>query len=285
MTTPWGAEVPRLSPTCAKILLERSAKAAWEYHRLGGAAESEDSDAKERGRIMDRLLLGVGPEIVVCRVVKADGQPATDWKTKAAQEFRDAVAADGKIPIMAAKLAGYEKIISAWKTALKAQGIELSGQSQVKVDWESDGVPCRGKLDHLIIAPDAASAVIIDLKSVDVASDGATDRVVVTYDYATQVAAYVEGIETNWPDAAGRVEFKLAFCETSAPYDVNVRPLGGEAKEYGERRWRRAKRLWGECLRTGVFPGYAGGNPVKVSAFKLAEEMDTDMGTNPGVDF
>jgi len=265
MTTPWGAEVPRLSPSCAKVLLSKSPLHAWTQHRLGGDEKSEDTDDKDQGKLLDRLLLGVGPELVIV--------DAADWRTKAAQEAKAAAKLAGKLPILREKLAAQQAIVDAWKAQLVAHDIEFTGKSQVTVDWESDGVPCRGKLDHLIV--DEARAIVYDLKSTEDASQQGITRSVVSYGYDIQGAAYVEGIETKYPHLAGRVTFKLIFGEKSRrdAYAINVVSFGGTMRELGERKWRRAKRIWGECLKTGEFPGYQGA-PIEASAWQLAEEME-----------
>lgn len=282
MTT-WGPEgPPRLSPSTAKVLLSRSPLHAFTQHRLGGGEESEDSDEKEQGRVLDRLLFGVGPEIVVVSVKKEDGTIATDWKTKAAQTARLEASKAGKIAIMAGKLKVQQDIVDAWKAQLVAHDIAFTGQSQVKLDWESMGVPCRGKLDHLILDVSAGHADIIDLKALEDASQQAITRAVVNYGWDTQGAAYVEGVEANYPALAGRVRYRLVCGEKkkSDAYAINVVTFGGTMRELGERKWRRAKRIWGECLRTGEFPGYPG-LPIEANAYQLAAEEEAQM---PGSD-
>jgi hypothetical protein len=265
VTTPWGAEVPRLSPSCAKVLLAKSPLHAWTQHRLGGDEKSEESDEKDQGTILDRLLLGVGPDLVIV--------DAPDWRTNAAKEARDAAKLAGKIPILKEKVKFQQAIVDAWKAQYVAHDIEFTGKSQVKLDWESDGVPCRGKLDHLIIGPDYA--LIYDIKSTSDASQAAMTRSIVSFGYDIQHAAYIEGVEANYPHLAGRVTMKLVCGEKEKrdAYAVNVLTFGGTMRELGERKWRRAKRIWGECLKTGEFPGYQGA-PIEASAWQLAEEME-----------
>ncbi len=267
MTTPWGADgPPRLSPSTAKVLLKRSALHAFTQHRLGGGEQTEQTEATTRGRIVDRMLLGAGPDMVVV--------DAKDWRTNAAKEARDAAEAAGKLPLLAHKLAEYNELVEAWRAQLAARDIAFTGESQVKLDWESDGVPCRARLDHLIVT--GTGAVIYDLKSCEDASREAITRSMVTYGYSIQHAAYVEAVEANYPHLAGRVTMAFLFGETERAnaYAMNVATLGGTMRELGERQWRRAKRLWGECLRTGEFPGYDGSLPIEASAWQLSAEME-----------
>lgn len=262
-------EVPRLSPSTAKILLRRSPLHAWTAHRLGGGERDEPTDAMRRGNVLDRMLLGVGPELVVVE--------AKDWRTKAAQEARDAAELAGKLPVLVGKLGDYNDVVDAWRSQLADRGITLVGKSQVKLDWTSDGVPCRGILDHLILDED--SATIYDVKTCDDASDAAITRSIVTYGYDIQHAAYVEAVSELNPDIAGRVRMKFIFCETERvnAYAINIKPLGGTMRELGERKWKRAKRMWGECLRTGRYPGYESDQPIEATPFQLSEEMEREM--------
>lgn len=268
MSTPWGIEgPPRLSPSTAKVLLKRSALHAWTQHRLGGAEESEQTEATTRGRLLDRMLLGAGPDIVVI--------DAKDWRTNAAKEARDAAEAAGKLPLLIGKQSEYTEVIAAWRAQLDARGVVLDGESQVKVDWESNGVPCRGRLDHL----SADRCTIYDVKSCEDASREAITRSVVNFGYDVQAAAYIEGVEATYPKLAGRVKMVFIFGETERrnAYAMNVVTFGGTMRELGERKWRRAKALWGRCLETGEFPGYEDSLPIEATAYQLAAEEEAQM--------
>ncbi len=260
-------DIPRLSPSTAKILLQKSALHAWTFHRLGGDEQAEDTEEATRGRVLDRMLFGCGPEIVVV--------DAKDWRTNAAKEARDIAVLAGKLPVLVGKLSQYDDVINAWRSQLEDEGIQLAGKSQVKIDWESNGVPCRGRLDHLIIGEDRI--FIFDGKSCQDASDSAIQRSVVAFGSDIQHAAYVEGVQENNPDMAGRVDFRFIYAEVRRPYAINVQPLAGTMRELGERKWKRAKRMWGECLRTNKFPGYQGTRPISATAWQLAEEQEREM--------
>jgi len=264
--------VMRLSPSTAKILLRKSPLIAWTRHRMGGDVETEDTDSMLRGKILDRMLLGVGPEIVVV--------DAKDWRTNAAKETRDAAEAAGKLPVLVGKLDAYNEIVEAWRSQLAERGCRITeGRVQKRLEWESEGVPCCGKPDSVLV--DGRSAIIYDLKSVEDASDDAVVRAVVNYGWDIQAAAYVEGVEATWPDLAGRVTYEIVPCESTREnaFSVNVKPMGHTMLELGARKWARAKRLWGECLRSGKWRGYSG-TPIEATAWQLSDEMEREMGAN-----
>ncbi len=285
MTTQWGVEgPPRLSPSIAKVLLERSPRVAWAQHRLGGNKRGPDTAAMNEGRLIERLLLGVGPEIVVIRNPRKDKKGNViepieyedGWRSDAIKEMRDAAKKAGKLPVLPGGEAEYQAVVDGWRSQLAQFEVELTGQSQVRMEWESEGVPCSGIIDHLIIAP--TFAVIYDVKGLECASQQAITRAVAAFGYDTQGAAYVEAVETRYPHLAGRVTFKLICGEKTeeADYSLNVVPYGGTMRELGERKWRRAKRIWGECLRTGEFPGYPG-LPIEANSYQLAAEEEAQM--------
>lgn len=274
------SEQLRLSPSIAKILLRKSPLHAWATHRLGGNLKDEPTDPQQRGRTMDKMLLGVGPEIVVCRNPKRDKkgaiiEPVTyedGWRTDAIKEMRDAAIAAGKMPVLPGKESEYTNVISAWRSQLEARGIAFEGAIQQRLTWDSEGCPCSGQPDHAMHGDDE-TIVIDDLKTVEDASDEAVTRAIVSYGYDVQAAAYVEGMEHEHPDAAGRVHMRFIFCEVGAPYAVNVKTLGGTMRELGQRKWRRAKRAWAACLAAGRWPGYESGAPVEATEYQLSDEM------------
>jgi hypothetical protein len=243
MQTP---DTMRLSPSIAKILLTRSPYHAWHAHSKGGAYQGEPTDAQRRGKLLDRLLFETGPELVVIE--------ASDWRTKAAQAARDAAEAERKIPVLAHKFDAATAIVDRWREQLGARGLPLRGESQVSLLWDSEGCPCKGILDHLILG--TATASIIDLKTVEDASLEACRRAVVNLNYDVQQAAYVEGVEANYPAIAGAVDMVFVFAEVEPPYALNVIRLAGSMQMVGRAKWDRAKLTWADCLEAGHWPGY-----------------------------
>lgn len=259
----------RLSPSIAKILLRKSPLHAWAAHRLGGNLKDEPTDPQQRGRIMDRMLLGVGPEIVVCRNVKKDGTLEDAWRSDAIKAMRDEAIAAGKLPVLPGKESEYTEAIDAWRRQLRTRGVFFDGTVQQRLTWDSDGCPCSGQPDHF----DEKTVIIDDLKTVEDASDEAVARAIVNYGYDVQAAAYVEGVEATFPELSGRVRMRFIFCEVNAPFAVNVKHLGGTMRELGQRKWRRAKRVWAACLAAGKWPGYENDAPVEAKEWDLAAEM------------
>lgn len=260
-----GADAPRMrmSPSIAKILLARSPMHAWDAHRLGGNAPDEPTEAQARGRILDAMVFGGAEKLSII--------DAADYRTKAAQAARDAAVAEGRIPVLAHKLAAYDAATSAWLAQLEDMGIRLIGESQVPLLWEDGGVPCKGILDHLILGPDGAT--FLDLKTCDDCGPEAVARAMVNLGHDVQHAAYLDAVEAAYPHLAGRVRGFFLYCEVDRPHAVNVVEPAGTMRALGRFKWRKAVATWGECLRTGRFPGYPDVTRVEAKPWQLDAAM------------
>lgn len=249
--------IPRLSPSIASVLLDRSAAHAWQAHRLlGGGLREESSPAMEKGKILE-ILLGLGD---IKKLVVVD---AKDWRTKVAQEAREVAEMEGRTPVLAAKYTEYEAAAESIIERLAAKKVHMVGATQVRLEWQSQpmdaraakGVACSGVAD--LIQSEGGKCLISDLKIVDNAHPDALARNMVTMGRDLQAAAYVEAWEMLHPQDAGRTEFRLICCEAKPPYAATIAYLDGSFIELGRRRWGRAVQEWGLCLATNRWPDYS----------------------------
>lgn len=242
---------PSLSAHSAMVLDRQSPAHCYDQHpQLGGKGPAHKA-TYDAGNLCHRLILGEGGDIVI---VQAD-----DWRTKAAQEKRNAARAEGKIPVLEKDHEMASVASAAILLKLDDFGIRLIGKSEVSAFWEEkteDGssVQCRGRMDHLALS--AVSASILDLKSCRSAHPDACAQHVDAYGYDIQRAAYVSALETIRPECAGRVEYTIVFAEIAPPFVVTPVRLSGEFAALGKRRWMRAVETWERCLRAGDWPGY-----------------------------
>lgn len=265
---------PALSPSVAKVLLRKSPLHAWQVHRLLGNTPSEPTDATDRGSVIDSLLLGPGGRDYIACDFK-------DWRTDKAKTERAAIYEAGHIPVLKHKLDDYVAVADRIRFKLADKGVKLAGHSHVTREWASDGVPCKGQLDHF------EAPIIYDLKTCDSAAPADLPAKMVSLGHDVQGAAYMEAVEVGVPELAGRVRMVFLFCEVEAPYDVVCAELGGAMLELGRRKWKRAVKLWGECLAAGKWPGYEDCRP-EPPAWALSQDMEQAMermGTSDGVTF
>lgn len=259
------ATTPRLHQSIASELLRSPLHGYWKAFRKD---EEPYSETTTRGQIAHSLLLG-GSRI---QIVDAD-----DWRTKAAKETRELARAQGLLPILRPKMEDATALYKATCENLKAHGIELSGKSEVTLQWTNRmGTDCEGTLDHLIRGRKLAD--IYDLKFCDSAEKRVCEGKFLSYGYDIQHAAYTEAVETLWPEHAGRVKMQFIFQETNPPYAMRLMPLAGSMRESGRWRWARANEIWQDCLeQCGVetpWPAYADdGEPAECPAWALNAQI------------
>lgn len=230
---------PSLSNSIAKELVEKSPLHAWAMHPKFGGASRAPSSTLDHGSLVHELLLGRGPGITVVE--------ANDWRTKAAKAARDEARDAGKTPVLAKAFLAAKKAAKALEAGLANRGVVFDGESEVTLVWQelaaAGPIWCRARLDHL------KRPIIYDLKTTGIAETRAIERLIVNMGYDMQRAAYVRGLTALEPDLGGRVDFVFAFVETEFPYAINVAPLDGMLREYGERRWLDAVERWSSALR------------------------------------
>lgn len=261
------AETPALSPSIAHVLLEESPLHAWTIHRLLGGRPRPSTSAQESGRLLHALLLegGAGVQVIECE----------DFRAKAARIERDAVRADGGIPVPRPRYEEAVGVVAKLRESLAAQGIDLEGGStEVKVEWHDPGahgsVLCHGRFDWW----SADRLRVIDLKTSDgSAHPQACAAKLVREGGVLQAEAYRRAVEHLHPELIGRVEVLFLFAETSDPFVVTPILCGGTMRELGALRWKRALDLWSWCLARDRWPSYVEG-PIEVEAPSWALNLE-----------
>lgn len=257
--------VPSLSHSIAMLMLDRSPAYAWAHHPRGGGQIRESSANMDEGTLLDSLLLGGDQQVIE--------SPYNDYRKTEARAWRDEQIEAGLLPVKRVELNRVHIAAEQIKASFRLLGVNLddpSGRNQVTVVWDDALVRCRARLDRLIIDERRGSARILDLKKTACAAGEAVAKSCVTWGYDVQWAAYTSAIETVRPDLAGRVEMEFLFAETEPPYQVRLAPLAGSMRELGRHRWRRALRIWRECLAANRWPGYDS-RPLEAPQHALAQ--------------
>lgn len=248
--------VPTLSSTLARLILARSPLHAWTAHpRLNPAWEPTDRKTFDIGRAAHRAVLGRGADYVAypAEILASNGAAST----KEAKLWADDVRAEGRTPLKADEVDLIGEMAVAVDRQLAAMGIILDpARSEVVALAEVDGVACRAMIDN---APADPRQPLYDLKSTTDASPEALAKTVAAYGYDLQAAHYL----AVWKAATGEDRrFRIIFVEKEPPFGVQVAELyrkpGDEADwfDHADALAADARRIWGECLRTGVWPGY-----------------------------
>ena len=257
---------PALSASIAKIFGQKKhSSPAHVYLRhpsLGGTSKPS-SKAQAFGTALHSLMLG-GPDIVVLTdVYEKTGEVYSDYKTKAAKDFKENALADGKIPMLEKEWKKIQRMHEAIARQFDALGITLEGDKEVTAVWERPNyhahldpkalpVLCRCRFDNI----SGDRCLIDELKTIESSDPDTIKKQIHNYGYNTAAAAYIEAVETILPELVGRVKFRMIFIESSPPYIVTPIMLTGENLLVGRGRWASACERWADCLESDNWPGY-----------------------------
>jgi hypothetical protein len=254
---------PALSASGAKVLTQPGGPARYQYEREHGRPPRRVFDV---GHAVHAEVLGVDPG---CDVVLLnantdpdveDPVPAPDYRTKAAQQHRDAIRAAGRVPVLESDVAvarDMAAVLRAHPIASKLLRPD-SGRPEVSLFWRDPeyGVDRRGRVDWMRHADENGRLILVDYKTTSGTADPASLRAaVVRYGYHQQAAWYRDlvlglGLARSCP-------FVFVFQETTAPYLVHVVELDETLLRMGAERNELALRLFADCTALDTWPGYS----------------------------
>ena len=127
---------------------------------------------------------------------------------------------------------------------------------ELTVVWESDGAPCKARLD--LFATYRGWSYVVDIKSTE--GDGfhsaerdSFSRGIATYQYGLQAAWYLDALAAHAP---AKRRFVWAAMEFERPYEMALHEPTDELLSESRARIHEYKRQWIECEASGVWPGY-----------------------------
>jgi hypothetical protein len=240
------AATDALSCSGAKLLLPPSCPALFRYRQ----DHPVHKDVFDFGSAAHRMVLGAGPSIITV--------DAPDWKSKAARESRDAIRADGMIPLLVADAARVEGMANAiWQDPRARAALNPDwGKAEQSLFWtdEETGVPRRARLDYLP-NPGPGRFIVADYKSAASAAPGAFAKAAANFGYHMQDPYYLDGVRALGLD--DDPAFLFVVQEKEPPYLVNVIQLDEDARAAGRERNRRAIERFRDCTEAGRWPGYS----------------------------
>lgn len=203
-----------------------------------------------------------------------DAIDAKDWRTKAAQEQRDASYAAGRVPLLARHWADVQAMVACARAQLAdhADGGEAmftNGVPEQTIVWRDDDVWCRARLDWL------RPGAIDDYKTAESANPEDWTRSMFRFGADIQVAWYLRGVAAVTGED---VTFRFAVQETDPPYALSVIGLGPDALMLAEKKVRYALEAWREARARGEWIGYPrrtcyAALPMAHEAWWLEKEM------------
>jgi len=239
---------PSLSSGVARTLLSKSpAHAALEHPRMGNV-KRETTAAMSTGTLVHAMLSG-SDEIVVGEF--------KDFKTKAAQEWREAAEACGKIAVLGAAFDEAEKAANAVRLraglGITRQPFTADSRNEVTAIWKDGDAYCRARFDTLDVE-EMGDCIAWDWKSTSDITDRGISQSIAKYRYDIQAAFYLRGLDHVLPKYRGRTHFVFVFFETKPPFAVRRVKLSASYLSAAALKVNEAIRMWDHCLKIQQWP-------------------------------
>lgn len=240
---------PALSNSGVSILLNKSPAHFARRHPAIGQPEQERkaTTAMRRGSVVHRLALGAGKDFAVI--------DAADFRTKAAQEERDAAVESGLVPIIRPAFEKAEIQAAAVREHLDELLMGEPFLPEVVIAWQAETphglIWCRGMIDAW--CPTLLKAV--DLKSTTDASISAITKKMANDGYDTQDVWYSKGIG-HILDKFGQISFDTLFCEVEPPFASQPVATNDAWKTSSWDLCEEAIEIFARCLSRNEWPGY-----------------------------
>lgn len=255
------SHVPSLSSGIAKLLVNRRPIHAWYKHpRLNPFFDPRDDDelkvSTAFGSCCHERFLGEGGDIHVMGNDK-DGNPITEFRTKAAKQERDEALAQGKIVVKRDEYERAERVVDEAQRQLFSW-FDFDGDSEVTgIAHHGKGVVTRFMIDRLL----KNGTSIVDLKFTEVAASAEEwPQQAARMGYHIQGGHYRSGLASVLGVDVRHTDFLFVIVEIGPPVQVIVHELPMEMAEIGLEQAERAREIWGNCLSKGTdikhWPGY-----------------------------
>lgn len=243
------APTPSLSSGVIHRLVSQSPRHAWFAHpKLNPDFREEHEDKFDLGACAHAVLLEGEAKITPVE--------ANDWRTKAAQDARDAARAFGNIPVLMRKMPEIRAMAEAAKVALRSlEELSVSladGTAEQSIFWQDGETWCRARPDWMRY--DRKLLLNYKTTSGSAQPNAWIRNQMVSMGYDTEAIHYLRGNAAT----GGAKDAKYLFMvqENYAPYECSFVVLSQAAREIAQRKWDFALALWRKCLARNKWPGY-----------------------------
>lgn len=261
---------PSLSNSIARILLDQSPMHARHAHvRLNpNRPEVEVTTAMDKGSALHKIILGKGADI---HIIKAD-----DYRKSETREIRDVARGSGFIPLLQKH---FDEVHICSDLAIKQMmqredcaGFFAAGKSEQVMVWEDSGVWCRAMVDRM---PDDPKAPLYDLKLTEMSANPIEwDRRMIK-SYRTQDRFYARGSKALRDVSPAPMRFIV--IEMAEPCAVSVMTPGKTLQHIANDDVERAISTWGQCMKSGVWPGYEHTATIEAPNWLIREVEEREM--------
>lgn len=204
--------------------------------------------AQRRGDVVHQLALGKGRGYAIGEF--------NDWRTKAAQAFKEEADAQGLTPVLAHKFEEAEVMAAVLREKIERTLEGAAYETEVAVLWQEETqfgpVWCRGLLD--VWCEDLG--VILDPKVSAMLYNGKVEKHFLNMGWDRQAALYSHGVGKVLPHLAGRVSFADLMIKPEPPFTSRL-VAPDKAWEYSSiKEAQRAIEIFAECLYSGRWKGF-----------------------------
>lgn len=245
----YHADRTSISSSGLRALLAPGCPAQFKYDRDNPQAPKKDFDL---GNAAHLYVLGEGPELEVIDF--------PDWRKKDAQIQRDEAYLAGKVPLLTKD----HDMVQAMADAIRQHPIAGPlftpgrGVAEQSIYWTDrrTGVRCRCRPDWIPTRQDNGRLVVVDYKTAKAVDEAALAKAVYDRGYHAQAAFYLDGVKAAGLHGDQEPAFIFVFQTKTAPYLVHLVELDFPALALGAARNERALRIYADCERTGIWPGF-----------------------------
>lgn len=237
-----------LSSSVMQILLRESPRKAWFAHPKLNPAFKEDQEGKfDMGTAAHAVLLENDASRIA--IVEAD-----DWRTKVAQQQREAARAAGKTPLLARHYAAVRKMVDAALAFIETSEIAEAwhdADSEVTGICQDKGAWLRCRFDKIT----KNRRIIIDYKTTDNVAPDVFSRQIVRMGYHLQDAFYRRVAELL---CVPEPTFIFLAQSVEAPHECSLHGCDPALREIADAEVQGAIDVWRDCLRSNKWPSYGG---------------------------
>lgn len=174
----------------------------------------------------------------------------------------------GKIALAQESHDAIQNIVQAISSNRAASELlAAEGHNEVSAFYQhpDTGTECKLRADGIRPGWEA----IFDVKTCENASRREFEKAISNWRYAAQAAFYQDGLKQV---GINTTSFVFIAVEKSAPWGVATYRLQDEAIQAGREEYMRELKVYAECERTGVWPGYDSEfQDISLSKWKIRE--------------
>jgi len=259
------------------LLAETPMDFACQHPRLNPDAieDARKSAAVLRGDIVHQLALGKGRGYAV--------GDFKDWRTKAAQSFREEAEAAGKTPVLIEPFEAAEVMAEILRERFEEVLDGAEYFTECPIIWREDTpagtIYMRGMLD--VWCP--SKGIILDPKISERLYDGPPGKHVVSnhavaMGWDRQAALYSRGVGRLMPQLEGRVRFGNIMVKPKAPFTSRLLWPDETMTISALAECRPAMLRFAECMKTGAWPSFpVEGEPLSLAPWEERRRLDKDL--------